>query len=508
MGFYVGLNYYSNKYGYGQEARRWDYERAEDNRKFSLFYGGYNKKINEKLQLKIDYQFIKSKLWGQYFSGRWPVKALQVPDETTIYEFTTWMPNKGPRIGHTFTMLDYNNEEAKVLDETVNDTIILQNYYSSFVDYLIDQQLVDENNITKENLDTYLKRVYTNKNSKGSNRHKMEIFADYQFNKKHALSIGYAFDRIYYVGLAITNGGNKDYSNVDIPLDLDKRGNAYTTVKHGVFAQYQGNLLHKRLWLTIGARLDHQNVYGSSFNPRSGFVFRLFKTSLIKLVYGESFREPNVFELSGNPNIKPSKMRSLELGLNQRILNTVILDAHIYRSKATNYLSSISASAGDDVVTVDNQTVSGIEYMCRFEKKKISAFLGGSYLLSISRRINTNSGKEDRDVLSVPKFKTSVGVSYNFIKNWRVSLNNFYVQKTKALGGATGKEITLDAYNDLVLTVFAKKVKLHSKLDIDVMLSVKNLLNQEYYHANIRASGTEKFLQNSRNFTGRIYLNF
>ena len=74
------------------------------------------------------------------------------------------------------------------------------------------------------------------------------------------------------------------------------------------------------LLLNGGVRYDHFDSFGSTVNPRLALVYHLKRTAL-KVLYGEAFRAPNVFEqfytaipnYKANPHLKPETIKTYEL---------------------------------------------------------------------------------------------------------------------------------------------------------------------------------------------------
>ncbi len=93
-----------------------------------------------------------------------------------------------------------------------------------------------------------------------------------------------------------------------------------------VFAQGEFSLLDN-LILNVGARYDHYDSFGSTFNPRAALIYNPFKTTSLKFLYGEAFRAPNSYELfyndrsviKANPNLEPETIRTYELVLEQTL---------------------------------------------------------------------------------------------------------------------------------------------------------------------------------------------
>ena len=111
---------------------------------------------------------------------------------------------------------------------------------------------------------------------------------------------------------------------------------------------------------TVGFRFDHHTIYGDSFNPRLGLVWKPQDRHLFKLMYGEAFRAPSANEslssygaFSGksdnglyeghyfriaNPDLKPEKTRTLGLVWEWRPLRNLNLISNLYHSRITDLI--------------------------------------------------------------------------------------------------------------------------------------------------------------------------
>lgn len=498
---YAGLNYYKNRQGHGQEDPSWDYTDREDIRLYALTFLGYENKISEKITLKSEYSHVQSKFYGRYLQGLWPATRLQAPSTASVYTFDTWSPNSGSRAGNNFEMLNYYQHNAIIFDRTIGDTLSLQDYYPSFAYYLVDQGLIDTSEITNDDIHRYLQHIYTNKNSSGSTKDKVTIQVNWNITPHQNLMFGYSYEQLFFVGLAITDAGYGLTSTYEIPIDLSKRTSTYNSIKHGIYTQYQGELITKRLWFNLGARLDHQNSYGSTFNPRCGLIYQFTNKSLVKLLYGEAFREGNVFELTANPELKPAKLRAFEFYYSQNIDRFVKNDITIYHNRVTDFISSVSSLIGKNITSVSQQSTTGIENILHVSLGKYNMMASGAYVIDASQKAQNTTGNEILVGLpGIPKFKYSASLSYKINQNLTIAALNHFVNSYDAIGGSSGNIIHINSYNNLSLTLSATEIEIASGQTLDLMASVGNLLNSRYYHANIRQSGTEKFLQNGRNF--------
>jgi iron complex outermembrane receptor protein len=85
--------------------------------------------------------------------------------------------------------------------------------------------------------------------------------------------------------------------------------------------------LTENLSLTLGVRRDDYSTVGSSTTPRGAIIYNPMKSGTLKLLYGEAFRAPNVYEVhyesvdeaKGNPDLNPEKVRTMEVIWEQRL---------------------------------------------------------------------------------------------------------------------------------------------------------------------------------------------
>ena len=91
------------------------------------------------------------------------------------------------------------------------------------------------------------------------------------------------------------------------------------------------------LSLTLGIRRDEYSDSGGSTTPRASIIYNPIKSGTLKLLYGEAFRAPSVYEANyeeidyweANPELKPEKIRTMEViwehWLSDGLLGTVSL---------------------------------------------------------------------------------------------------------------------------------------------------------------------------------------
>jgi iron complex outermembrane receptor protein len=98
--------------------------------------------------------------------------------------------------------------------------------------------------------------------------------------------------------------------------------------------------LTRRLTTTAGVRYDYYSQAGGAVSPRIGIVFNPTRGTTVKALYGHAFRSPSAVELHWkeeeinfipNPDLKPERMRTLELVWEQQLADHTVSSASIYR---------------------------------------------------------------------------------------------------------------------------------------------------------------------------------
>ncbi len=115
--------------------------------------------------------------------------------------------------------------------------------------------------------------------------------------------------------------------------------------------------IFKNLRLNAGLRYDHYSSFGGSLNPRVALIYNPFKQTALKVLYGQAFRAPNVYELfyedmgfsqKTSPGLRPEKIKTYEVVWEQYF-------AKHYRFTASGYYYNI-----DDLITQQVDPTDGL----------------------------------------------------------------------------------------------------------------------------------------------------
>jgi iron complex outermembrane receptor protein len=135
------------------------------------------------------------------------------------------------------------------------------------------------------------------------------------------------------------------YGNWD-GVELDQKGRK--RVVAGVFNE--NTLSFEQFNISAGFRYDDYSDFGSSFNPRSGIIYKPLDYLSFKVLYGQAFRAPTFKELYdktdtsahgilGNEDLKPEVSSSAEAGMELKF-PSFIARGNVYENHTTNLLMS------------------------------------------------------------------------------------------------------------------------------------------------------------------------
>ncbi len=146
-------------------------------------------------------------------------------------------------------------------------------------------------------------------------------------NDTERLSVGHQFDLSVGTRQLVTIG-------IDVERETGTLGSAGQTplqperTNSGVYVQDR-LVLGTRAFLTLGARLERNDSFGWQAVPRAALALRLREGSdatTLKASAGAGIKEPSFFEsfgvsffARGNPDLKPERSRTFDLGVEQRL---------------------------------------------------------------------------------------------------------------------------------------------------------------------------------------------
>ena len=194
---------------------------------------------------------------------------------------------------------------------------------------------------------------------------------------------------------------------------------------HAGFAQAQFNYLDRFL-LTAGVRQDSYNTFGdaTTYRVTVGYLSPETGTKL-RASYATGFRAPTLNQLfftssffSGNPNLKPEKSKSLDLGVDQWFLKDRVLLSVGYFWNRFDDLITTTFTTFEQVSQAKSQ---GWELGIRYEAVN-GLEVRGQYTYTLTRDLTTA-----RRLSRWPVHQASAGATYQPIGPLRVDVEYRYI---------------------------------------------------------------------------------
>lgn len=247
--------------------------------------------------------------------------------------------------------------------------------------------------------------------------------------------------------------------------------------KYTVRAGYVENQLNlsKRLKVNLGARVDDYSNFGTEFNPSAGFLYVFRKQFKLRGLISRSFRAPTFNDLywpdegwaKGNPNVKPEKGITAELGIETQVNKYLQTGITYYRNDYNGLINWAPDAAGVwQPSNIDSAVIDGIEWENKiFVINNLEIDLGYTFL-------NAKNDETHNYLIYQPKHKLDFSLKYKNINGILFELRG---QLTDKRFHDSANTIKVERF--LTLSLNASK-KFSS--GFTYFISIDNLLNKEY----------------------------
>jgi len=229
--------------------------------------------------------------------------------------------------------------------------------------------------------------------------------------------------------------------------------------EYGIFAN-DAHTFFEQLTFNAGARYNYDEFAKDFVTPEIGVVFDTLRGTILRASVSQGFRSPQLVDMfffgNYNPNIKPEKVTNGEVGIRQKVSDTVDLDITEFRMR------------GSDLF----QTVGGItQNVGSFEFNGTETMLTAKLSQSVNGQINYTYFNPGTQTTGRPGDKA--GASLKYAQNKLSALLTVeYVGKYFAGDNATNK---IDDY-----LVFNAKIDYLIRKDLSVFTAIDNITNQDY----------------------------
>lgn len=463
LNIYAGRESYYTKSGKGLENVALKYDRQSDIRNLAMHFAGFEYRMNENNKLVAEYQHYNEKIKGV---------------NTKYY-------------GWTKEWHDYVNKNG-TLQINGSDSVYLPPH----------------NPITDDEIYKYHTEIYSNEKSPGSKRDNAYVqLNSYSPQLKITSVAGYRFD--YTDAINVTGNWRLGYANTlppvnTVPADTnpDRQPN-YKYYKQAAYLQIQRPLLNKKLYVTLGGRYTYHNFLKGAYTFRSGLVYALRKETHIKVLFGQAFRDPALFELKvdtlGQTNVKPARINTYEIGISHNIKKNIIFNMVGFFNQATDFIEN------KGTVTFTNsheiKETAGLESQIYIRYNKWHGDINYSFVQPVNTTSNTES-------LNIYQNMVNGSINYDVLKKVTLNVRANYRDGISAVSGSgNGEIIKLKPYTLFHFTTSVNALE-YNGTKIILMLSVKNIFNSTVYQPNIRTSGPIEFQLPGRQYLARLLFEF
>jgi outer membrane receptor for ferrienterochelin and colicins len=235
--------------------------------------------------------------------------------------------------------------------------------------------------------------------------------------------------------------------------------------------------INPRLTLNAGVRYDHYSTFGGTTNPRAALIYRPTGKTSLKLLYGNAFSAPDVYEITPdfgsfyveNLKLQPEHIQSLEARIDQGLGRYFQLSSGIYRNRIDDLITLVavpegqfqyqntgSANAAGIDIEFSGRTSNGLQGKASFDYVHAYNDIAGHPALDNSPR---QMGKLNFNLPLVGQ-SLSAGVEGQFLGRRLTLLQN-----------------SLGSYQVFNFTLLGHTLGKH----LDVAASVFNLLDKTYF---------------------------
>jgi len=247
----------------------------------------------------------------------------------------------------------------------------------------------------------------------------------------------------------------------------------------------QGHYAKNKISSDVGIRYTINNAFGDNISGRASFIYSVSTKQSVKILYGESYRSPSIFETDfispavlGNANLKPETSKTMEvayMGSVKRLYGHVACyhawyNNLIYRKKESSYIFRNSTLEEINVYSNGSELESnGIEAeICYKNPDWASLFINGNYIAGSDANSKSVFGRNNFYYIS--PFSISAGISIPISITYISTVANYY-SKSNGPFYLIERQYTVDISGGAKHLIWGKTVK-HS-------LFVKNIFDRQ-----------------------------
>jgi len=307
-------------------------------------------------------------------------------------------------------------------------------------------------------------------------------------------------------------------------INNSKGGNHFFSRDFGFFMQTTYSPI-KNLDIVLGGRVDNNKIrltggYGTVFNPKLAIVYSP-SNFIFKGICSGAFMDAGYWTKYGttpgrlldNPNLKPEKVKNMELSISWKASDYFFTDIVAFHSFYKDAIGTVDVTFvnnnGDTIQTTQHQAIGNLEI------QGVQSNIYFNYL-NYSTYINytfTNPYKTDGArvrIGDIASHHINFGINAFLFNKLNINLRgNFSGKKL------TGKETTvannpLDEIEPYFILNSTISYEIYKKISAQIIIN--NILDKEYFDPGVRSANgiyyASKLPQNRRNFMLKLNFDF
>ncbi|GJQ58059.1 MAG: TonB-dependent receptor [Candidatus Scalindua sp. AMX11] len=180
--------------------------------------------------------------------------------------------------------------------------------------------------------------------------------------------------------------------------------------------------------LTVGIRHDRFTRFGSTTNPRIGFIWRFLEDDAhLKILFATAFRAPNFNELFltnnnvviGDPSLDPEKVNTFELGLGYNFSKHVRGNLNYFYNRIRDRIVATGEEKPQQFANSGGVRIKGVEVELKAE------FGNNSYAYANYTFQDTEETRSRNRIPNIPMHKANFGVNVELWKYVNANLHTF-----------------------------------------------------------------------------------
>lgn len=256
--------------------------------------------------------------------------------------------------------------------------------------------------------------------------------------------------------------------------------------------------------ININSTLKNYDTRTSSaVNPKVSAVYRLDQGTVIKGAIGKAFRAPNLSDMYStwgtttiywsNPDLKPEKVITAEVGAEHEFKTGTLLRATYYRSDITDLIYSNTTGTNNYKFNAGTAETEGIDLEARQKLLGgLTAFINVTFVSSTITENSVKAASVGKQIPLQAEKMANIGLEGSR-GPWSGSIIGSYVGKMYS------NDDNSDTFNNVPGAYdpyFVANAKISYKVDktLTASLSVKNLFDREYFLGSSKADGRSVYL--------------